>query len=98
MTFTFAGSVWHYRNPNIVYFVSLPDDVSADIYAAVGTSLNPWGTVPVDATIDSVTWFTSMFPRDGGRYYDLPLRRQIVDKLNLVDEQIVSVRIAVRFP
>ena len=65
--FSFEGPVWHYRNPNTVYFVSLPENVSVDILALVGTSLNPWGTVPVDATIDRVTWYTSMFPRDGGR-------------------------------
>jgi hypothetical protein len=39
--FSFEGAVWHYRNPNTVYFVSLPEDVSADILALVGTSLNP---------------------------------------------------------
>ena len=42
--------------------------------------LNPWGTVPVDATIAGVTWYTSMFPRDKGRYYDLPLKLKIIDQ------------------
>ena len=50
--FDFEGTIWHYRNPNMVFFVSLPEEVSADVLALVGTSLNPWGTVPVDATID----------------------------------------------
>jgi hypothetical protein len=96
--FGFEGAVWHYRNPNTVYFVSVPDDVSADILTVVGTSLNPWGTVPVDATIDGVTWYTSMFPRDDGRYYDLPLKRKILSRLGLIDGQTVSVRIAIKLP
>jgi hypothetical protein len=94
--FEFVGTVWHDRNPNMVYFVSLPEPLSAEILALVGTSLNPWGTVPVNATIDDVTWYTSMFPRDRGRYYDLPLKLKIMNQLGLVDDQPVEVRIAIR--
>jgi hypothetical protein len=96
--FDFEGTVWHYRNPNTVYFVSLPEELSAEILALAGTSLNPWGTVPVDATIGEVTWYTSMFPRDNGRYYDLPLKLKIISRLGLVDDQRVTARIAVRLP
>jgi hypothetical protein len=96
--FDFEGTVWHYRNPNTVYFVSLPEELSAEILALAGTSLNPWGTVPVDATIGEVTWYTSMFPRDNGRYYDLPLKLKIISRLGLGDDQRVTARIAVRLP
>jgi hypothetical protein len=96
--FEFEGTVWHYRNPNTVYFVSLPEELSAEILALAGTSLNPWGTVPVDATIGEVTWYTSMFARDNGRYYDLPLKLKIISRLGLVDDQRVTARIAVRLP
>ena len=98
VAFNFEGTVWHYRNPNTVYFVSLPEDISADILALVGTSLNPWGTVPVDATIDGFTWYTSMFPRDNGRYYDLPLKLKILSKLGLLDGQAIAISIAIRLP
>lgn len=98
VNFSFEGSVWQYRNPNTVYFVSLPESVSAEILALVGTSLNPWGTVPVDATIDGVTWYTSMFPRDNGRYYDLPLKLKIMTRLGLVDGQRAAVSIAIELP
>ena len=96
--FGFTGRVWHYQNPNTVYFVSLPDEVSAAILELVGTSLNPWGTVPVDATIGSITWFTSMFPRQNGRYYDLPLKLKIMSRLGLVDGQEIAVGIAISLP
>lgn len=96
--FDFEGTVWHYRNPNTVYFVSLPEELSAELLALFGTALNPWGTVPVDATIGNVTWYTSMFPRDNGRYYDMPLKLEIMKRLGLVDDQLVAVHIAVRVP
>lgn len=95
--FEFEGTVWRHRNPNTVSFVSLPEELSVEILTLVGTSLNPWGTVPVDATIDDVTWYTSMFPRDKGRCYDLPLKLKILARFGLVDDQPVSVRIAIRF-
>jgi hypothetical protein len=96
--FSFEGTVWHYKNPNTVYFVSVPEPVSADILALVGTSLNPWGTVPIDATVHGVTWYTSMFPRDGGRYYDLPLKLKILSALELVDGQTIDVRLSIKLP
>ena len=96
--FDFEGTVWHYRNPNTVYFVSLPEELSAELLALFGTALNPWGTVPVDATIGNVTWYTSMFPRDNGRYHDMPLKLEIMERLGLVDDQRVAVHIAVRVP
>jgi hypothetical protein len=98
MRFKFSGTVWHYLNPNAVYFVSLPEDLSAEILGLVGTSLNPWGTVPVDATIDDTTWYSSMFPRNEGAYYDLPLRAKIRNKLGLVDGQQVTVSISIEIP
>jgi hypothetical protein len=98
VAFSFEGTVWHYQNPNTVYFVSLPEDVSAEILALIGTSLNPWGTVPVNATIGDVTWYTSMFPRNDGRYYDLPLKLKIMSRLGLVDGQRIAVSIAIELP
>ena len=50
--YEFAGKVWFYTNPNAVYFVSLPKDMSADILELVGTDLIPWGTVPCEVTFD----------------------------------------------
>ncbi len=97
-TFEFSGSVWHYQNPNTVYFVSVPDNISAEILGLVGTSLNPWGTVPVDATVNGVTWYTSMFPRKNGRYYDLPLKLKIVSRLGLADDQEIRVAVAIALP
>ncbi len=96
--FSFEGTVWYYKNPNTVYFVSVPEPVSADILALVGTSLNPWGTVPVDATVHCVNWNTSMFPRGGGRHYDLPIKLKILSKLGLADRQTIHVRLSIKLP
>jgi len=91
--FAFEGDVWFYKNPNAVYFVSMPQDLSADILDLVGTSLNPWGTVPVTATIDDYSWQSSMFPRPDRQCYDLPLNARVRKRLGIVDGDHLQVTI-----
>lgn len=93
LRFQFEGEVWFYTNPNAVFFVSLPPEMSAHILDLVGTSLNPWGTVPVDATIADVTWASSMFPRKDRHCYDLPLNAKVRKRLRLDAGDIVAVTI-----
>lgn len=93
LQFQFEGEVWFSTNPNAVYFVSLPIDMSAQILDLVGTSLNPWGTVPVDATIDDFTWASSMFPRKDRQCYDLPLNAKVRKRIGLNAGDVISVTI-----
>src|SRR5215207_7562056 len=96
--YVFEGEVWFYNNPNAVYFVSLPPEISADILDLVGTSLNPWGTVPVDAIIDDFAFYTSMFPRKDRGCYDLPLNGKVRKRLQLNDGDMVTVTIEIDAP
>lgn len=98
LRFRFEGEIWSYRNPNAVYFVSLPGDMSAEILDVIGTALNPWGTVPVDATIGDVTWYSSMFPRPDRGCYDLPLNARVRKRLGLEAGQRIAVTIAIPIP
>jgi hypothetical protein len=95
--FQFDGSVWFYTTPaaSAVYFVSLPKEMSAEILELVGTSLNPWGTVPVTATVGDFSWKSSMFPRTDRECYDLPLNARVRKRLGLEAEQKISVAIEI---
>jgi hypothetical protein len=98
LRFQFEGEVWFYTNPSAVYFVSLPGQMSADILDLVGQSLNPWGTVPVDATIGDFTWASSMFPRKERTCYDLPLNAKVRKRVGLQAGNIISVTIDIPLP
>ncbi len=98
LRFQFEGEVWFYTNPAAVYFVSLPGEMSADILDLVGQSLNPWGTVPVDATIGDFTWASSMFPRKDRQCYDLPLNAKIRKRVGLQAGNIIAVTIEIPLP
>jgi hypothetical protein len=95
LQFQFEGEVWFYTNPNAVYFVSLPQDISSDIMELVGLSLNPWGTVPVTAMIGDFTWSSSMFPRPDRNCYDLPLNAKIRKRLGIADGDHLAVTIRI---
>jgi hypothetical protein len=95
LRFQFDGEVWFYTNPAAVYFVSLPGEMTEDILDLVGTSLNPWGTVPVDATIGTFTWASSMFPRKDRNCYDLPLNAKVRKRTGLGAGDIISVTIEI---
>lgn len=93
LRFQFNGEVWFYANPGAVYFVSLPIEMSAEILDVVGNSLNPWGTVPVEASIGDFTWESSMFPRKDRQCYDLPLNAKVRKRLALEAGNIITVTI-----
>ena len=98
LRFKFECKVWFYNTPGTVYFVSLPSEMSEEILDLVGQSLNPWGTVPVDATIGEFTWASSMFPRKERKCYDLPLNAKVRKRVGLEAGSIISVRIEVPLP
>ena len=98
LRFRFEGEVWFYNNPGAVYFVSLPKEMSAEILDLVGASLNPWGTVPVDATVGDYTWYSSMFPRKDRRCYDLPLNGKTRKHTGLKEGDMVTVTIDIPLP
>lgn len=98
VTYAFDGQVWHELNPNAVYFVSLPAEISEEILDLIGIDLNPWGTVPCAATIGDFTWETSMFPRRERGCYDMPLNARVRKRLTLEDGQVVSVKIEIPLP
>jgi hypothetical protein len=96
--YQFEGEVWFYLNPNAVYFVSLPVEMSAEILDLVGTALNPWGTVPCEVTVGEITWESSMFPRKDRGCYDLPLNARVRKRLGIHEGQVVAVTIEIPVP
>ena len=53
-----------------------------------------WGVVPVEATINDVTFTTSLFPKDGT--YLVPLKDAVRRKTNITAGDTVSVELTIR--
>jgi Domain of unknown function (DUF1905) len=72
MDLDFDGEVWEWRGPSPFYFVTVPDEESAELEALSSQVTYGWGMIPVEATIGSTKWMTSLFPKDG--LYVVPLK------------------------
>ena len=62
------GGSWH--------FVTVPEELSGEIRAQSLVRRGGFGSVRVEATIDDVTWRTSVFPQKSGGYI-LPVKADV---------------------
>ena len=90
MDFEFTGRVFQWRGPAPYYYVSLPDDDSADIKEASAMLTYGWGVIPVVVTIGDTEWETSLFPKDGR--YLVPLKDKVRRAEGLDDGDEINVR------
>ena len=72
MDLQFRGEVWHWRGPAPFYFVTVPEDPSAQLHEVARAVTYGWGMLPVRARIGATEWRTSLWPKDG--QYVLPLK------------------------
>jgi len=92
----FSGDLWEWRGPAPFYFVTVPDDESAQLHEVARAVTYGWGMVPVRALIGGTEWKTSLWPKDGG--YVLPVK-DAVRRAELLDAgDPVSVRLTVGGP
>ena len=73
--FEFTGDLFEWRGPAPFYFVSVPDDIAAEIKILAPMVTYGWGVIPATVTIGATTITTSLFPKDGG--YLVPLKDAI---------------------
>jgi hypothetical protein len=68
----FSGEIIFWRGPAPFYFVTVPDEPSAEIEALSPMVTYGWGAIPVKARIGRTEFRTSLFPSDD--YYLVPVK------------------------
>lgn len=96
MQFTFVGGVVEWRGPAPYYYAEVPPQVSADIAEVAAAVSYGWGAIPVEASIGSTAFSTSLFPKDGR--YLLPLRDAVRRAEGIAVDDRVSVAMQLRLP
>ena len=92
---TFTSLVWIWKGSDAAgrwYFVTVPDEQSAEIKAHAFGSPRGFGSVKVEATIGAVTWRTSVFPLNSGGYL-LPVKKEVRTKADLAAGDEVTVEL-----
>jgi len=78
------GGTWH--------FITVPEEQSADFRAESLARRSGFGSVKVEATINGVTWRTSVFPQKSGGYI-LPVKAKVRRDAGISAGDTVSVRL-----
>jgi hypothetical protein len=84
-------SIWSGEN-GTWHFMTVPDDLSDEIRAHAMANLRGFNSVKVEATIDDVTWRTSIFPIKAGGYF-LPVKAEVRRKAGVAAGDEVTVAI-----
>jgi Domain of unknown function (DUF1905) len=80
-------SAWH--------FVSVPEDLSAEIKSLFGDLKRSWGSLPVVARIGETSWKTSIFPDNKTGTYLLPLKAEVRKKERISAGDTVTVTLEI---
>lgn len=75
------GGSWH--------FITVPEELAAEIRAQALAHRSGFGSVRVEAKIGEVTWRTSVFPQKGGCYL-LPVKAEVRRRADIAAGDDVS--------
>lgn len=92
---TVTSLLWIWKGSDAAgrwYFITVPEEQSADIKAHAFGSPRGFGSVKVEASISDVSWRTSVFPLNSGGYL-LPVKKDIRTKANLAAGDEVTVEL-----
>ena len=91
----FTSLLWIWKGSEAAgrwYFVTVPEDESAEIKAHAFGSPRGFGSVRVEATISAVRWRTSVFPLKSGGYI-LPVKKEVRCRAGIAAGDDVTVRL-----
>ena len=92
IAFTSLLWIWRSEAAGRWYFVTVPEELAPEIKSHALEGPRGFGSVKVEATIDGVSWRTSVFPLNSGGYL-LPVKAEIRRKAGIGVGDEVSVRL-----
>lgn len=89
----FQATVIYWRGPAPFFFARIPDEVGAEIGKVKKAASYGWGVIPVSATINEVSFQTSLFPKDGT--YLLPIKDAVRRRIGVTADDEVEVAMTI---
>jgi hypothetical protein len=94
--YAFDAELWLWEGTSAAWhFVSVPEDDADDIEARYGHKAKGFGSVPVQATIGTTRWKTSIFPDSKRGTYLLPVKRAVRDAEGLAEGDVAHVELTI---
>ncbi|WP_088286901.1 DUF1905 domain-containing protein [Kineosporia sp. A_224] len=94
--FEFTAELFRWEGNAAWHFLGLPEDVTDEIDERWGNAAGGFGAVPVEVTIGTTTWQTSIFPDTKRGCYVLPVKKPVRTKEKLEDGTVAAVTLTVR--
>ncbi|MEI7511702.1 MAG: DUF1905 domain-containing protein [Candidatus Peregrinibacteria bacterium] len=92
----FSAPLWLYNTEKSAWhFITVPQNISADLKAFFGDFTKGFGSLPVLVTIGTTEWKTSIFPDKKSACYFLPIKAEVRKKENLLEGNTVEVRMKI---
>jgi len=94
--FTIQAKVWLYPGMAGWHFITIPADVSEEIKDRFGDKKRGWGSLPVEVTVGTTTWKTSIFPDKQAQVYLLPIKSDVRKKEGIAVDTSVTLLLEIR--
>ena len=90
---TVTAPLWIWTGDNgSWHFVTVPEELSDEIRAHCLAAMRGFKSARVAATIDEVSWLTSVFPMKSGGYF-LPVKAEVRRKVGIAAGDVVTVEL-----
>lgn len=90
---TVTAPLWIWTGDNgSWHFVTVPEELSDEIRAHCLAAMRGFKSARVAATINEVSWLTSVFPMKSGGYF-LPVKAEVRRKAGIAAGDVVSVEL-----
>ena len=94
--FTMQAKVWLHPGMAGWHFITIPDDMSEEINERFGDKKRGWGSLPVEVTVGTTTWKTSIFPDKKAKAYVLPIKSEVRKKEGIAADISVTLLLEIR--
>src|SRR5215470_1431453 len=94
--FSIQAEVWLYPGMAGWHFITIPEDVSEEINDRFGDQKRGWGSLPVEVTVGTTTWKTSIFPDTKANAYLLPIKADVRKKEGIAADSSVTLLLEIR--
>lgn len=93
--YRFEADLWRYSGDAAWFFVTVPEQQSADIRESLVGPRRGFGSVRVQVTVGQSTWRTSVFPQSKEGTYVLPVKKAVRQAEGIDEGEPVAVALDV---
>ncbi|MDI3210990.1 DUF1905 domain-containing protein [Arthrobacter sp. AL12] len=95
LSYAFTATLWHYPGEAGWHFLTLPEELAAEIREDTVALRRGFGSVKITAKVSGHSWSTSLFPDSKSGTYLLPVKRAIRTAAGLEAGDRVAVHLEV---